>query len=185
MKLLYGARIARWDLLKGIQVLSTRVTKWNVSCDRALHRLVCYVACTANHVLVGFVGDGPDAFRLRQYADADVAGDWTEECSVAFAKLKLDVATAAAITPYDTERQAILMIDSCKEGTAGVLSQSYGNRLRPVSFFSRAWTGSEQSASPQLSELKGLVSCCLHWKQFLWGQKVGISILSDHGSLKY
>ena len=117
--------------------------------------------------------------------DADVAGDWTEECSVAFAKLKLDVATAAAITPYDTERQAILMIDSCKEGTAGVLSQSYGNRLRPVSFFSRAWTGSEQSASPQLSELKGLVSCCLHWKQFLWGQKVGISILSDHGSLKY
>jgi hypothetical protein len=75
MKLLYGARIARWDLLKGIQVLSTRVTKWNVSCDRALHRLICYVACTANHVLVGFVGDGPEAFRLRQYADADFAGD--------------------------------------------------------------------------------------------------------------
>ena len=117
--------------------------------------------------------------------DADVAGDWTEECSAAFAKLKFDVATAAAITPYDTERQAILMIDSCKEGTAGVLSQAYGSRLRPVSFYSRAWTGSEQSASPQLSELKGLVSCCLHWKQFLWGQKVGISILSDHGSLKY
>ena len=44
-------------------------------CDRALHRLICYVACTANHVLVGFVGDHPDTFRLRQYADADVAGD--------------------------------------------------------------------------------------------------------------
>ena len=76
--------------------------------------------------------------------DADVASDWIEECSAAFAKLKFDVATAAAITPYDTQRQAILMIDSCKEGTAGVLSQSYGDRLRPVSFFSRAWTRSEQ-----------------------------------------
>ena len=66
-----------------------------------------------------------------------------------------------------------------------MLSQPYGIRLRPICFYSKSWTGTEMSASPQLSELKGLVACCMAWKQMLWGAVVGISILSDHGSLKY
>ena len=35
MKILYGARAARWDLLKAVQVLATRITKWSRDCDRA------------------------------------------------------------------------------------------------------------------------------------------------------
>ena len=78
MKVLYGARAARWDLLKAVQLLATRVTKWSRECDKALHRLMCYINCTANHCLSGFVGDGPSALRLRLYADADFAGDRPE-----------------------------------------------------------------------------------------------------------
>ncbi len=29
-----------------------------------IHVCVCYAACMLSHALVGFVGDGPDAFRL-------------------------------------------------------------------------------------------------------------------------
>ena len=29
MKLLYGARLARWDLLRAIGLLATRITKWS------------------------------------------------------------------------------------------------------------------------------------------------------------
>ena len=75
MKILYGARAARWDLLKVVQLLASRVTKWSRDCGRALHRLVCYTICTLDHCLVGFVGDGPSAFKLRMCADADFAGD--------------------------------------------------------------------------------------------------------------
>ena len=32
MKILYGARAARWDLLKAVQVLATRVAKWLRDC---------------------------------------------------------------------------------------------------------------------------------------------------------
>ncbi len=78
MKVLYGARAARWDLLKAVQLLATRVTKWSRECDKALHRLMCYINCTVNHCLSGFVGDGPSALRLRLYADADFAGDRPE-----------------------------------------------------------------------------------------------------------
>ena len=75
MRELSGARAARWDLLTVVQLLASRVTKWSRDCDRALHRLVCYINCTPNYCLTGFVGDGPSAFKLRIHADADFAGD--------------------------------------------------------------------------------------------------------------
>ena len=43
MKLLFAARMARFDLLRAVQGLASRITKWSVDCDKALHRLVCYV----------------------------------------------------------------------------------------------------------------------------------------------
>ena len=75
MKVLYGARAARWDLLKIVQVLATRVTKWTVECDRALHRLMCYINCTSEYTLRGYVGDNSASWRLRLFADADFAGE--------------------------------------------------------------------------------------------------------------
>ena len=75
MKIMYGARIARWDMLKIVQLLSTRVSKWTVSCDKALYRLVCYINSTLDIVLSGYIGDNPEDLYLLQYADADWAGD--------------------------------------------------------------------------------------------------------------
>ena len=75
MKLLYGARIARWDLLKCISLLAARVTKWTRGCDVALHRLMCYVNSTKDLVLGGHVGDVIKDVGLVLYADADWAGD--------------------------------------------------------------------------------------------------------------
>ena len=43
MKILFAARMARYDLLRAVQGLAARVTKWSADCDRALHRLVCYI----------------------------------------------------------------------------------------------------------------------------------------------
>ena len=46
MKLLFAARMARYDLLRAVQGLASRVTKWSSDCDKALHRLMCYVDST-------------------------------------------------------------------------------------------------------------------------------------------
>ena len=35
MKILYGARMGRWGLLKAVTSLATYLTKWTTSCDRA------------------------------------------------------------------------------------------------------------------------------------------------------
>ena len=43
MKVLYAARLARFDLLKAVANLASKVSKCDRVCDRKLHRLICYI----------------------------------------------------------------------------------------------------------------------------------------------
>ena len=42
-KILYAARMARFDLLRPTCYLAKKITKLTSWCDRALHRLSCYI----------------------------------------------------------------------------------------------------------------------------------------------
>ena len=75
MKILFAARVARFDLLRATQSLASRVTKWSIECDVALHRLVAYIHHSKNQYLEGFVGDSFDECQLWLFADADFAGE--------------------------------------------------------------------------------------------------------------
>ena len=74
MKVLYGARMGRYDLIRPVQALASRVTKWNHLCDRKrkLHRLISYVNSTLDLHLYG-----TQFIELVAYCDADLAGDRT------------------------------------------------------------------------------------------------------------
>ena len=75
MKVLYAARMARFDLLRAVGALAGCITKWDAACDRRLHRLMCYVHHTLHLRMVGWVGDSLSELRLHLFADADWAGD--------------------------------------------------------------------------------------------------------------
>ena len=74
MKLLYAARMARYDLLKAVNTLACFIHKWDMQCDVALHRLMCYVASTIHIKQVGWVGNALSELQLHLFADADFAG---------------------------------------------------------------------------------------------------------------
>ena len=75
MKILYAARVGRFDLLRPVCWLATRVTKWSKTCDVALHRLVSYINSSLDVACYGWVGDKWEDVELTIYADADWAGD--------------------------------------------------------------------------------------------------------------
>ena len=78
MKVLYAARHARNDLLRGINHLATRITKWDEEDDKDLYRLMCYVWSTLDHMQVGWVSQDPShlsQINIKLYTDADFAGD--------------------------------------------------------------------------------------------------------------
>ena len=76
MKILFAARVARYDLLRAVQGLAARVTKWSTACDKALHRLICYIHSTLDHKLKAFAGYKIHACHLWCFADADHAGEY-------------------------------------------------------------------------------------------------------------
>ena len=75
MKLLFAARMARYDLPRAVQGLASRVTKWSSDCDKALHRLMCYVDSTKDFTMRGFIGDESKHCKLWLLADSDHAGE--------------------------------------------------------------------------------------------------------------
>ena len=75
MKLLFAARMARYDLLRAVQGLASRVTKWSPDCDKALHRLMCYVQSTLDMKMTGYIGDTISECKLWLFADSDHAGE--------------------------------------------------------------------------------------------------------------
>ena len=46
MGILYGTRMARYDLLRPVQSLATYLHEWDADCDDRLHRLISYVQST-------------------------------------------------------------------------------------------------------------------------------------------
>ena len=81
MKVPYEARMGRYDLIRPVQALASRVTKWNHLCDRKLHRLISHVNSTLDLHLYGWVGDSPEFIELVAYCGADLAGDCTDSKS--------------------------------------------------------------------------------------------------------
>ena len=75
LKVYYEARAARFDLLRSIGYLATRITKWDADCDRRLHRLMSYVHSTLSYRQAAWVGDSIENLSLHLYSDADMAGD--------------------------------------------------------------------------------------------------------------
>ena len=74
MKVLYGARIARFDLLRQVNRLATNITRWTTGNDKKLHHLMCYIHHTKHWRMIGWVGDSVEDMYLAVYADADFSG---------------------------------------------------------------------------------------------------------------
>ena len=90
MKMLYGARLVRYELLWPICSIARRVSKWSRAEDKRLFRLVCYIHSTLDHTLESFVGDKAHCCNVVLYTDADFAGDQltsksTSGCYIAIA----------------------------------------------------------------------------------------------------
>ena len=74
MKVLYGARFARVDLLRIIGFLACQLTRWTSTCDGRLFQLVCSCDTTVKSVQVAWVGDPLGELQPCLYADADSPG---------------------------------------------------------------------------------------------------------------
>ena len=57
MQMIYGARYARADLLRALNGLARKITKWRPMQDHQLHRLVCHLKSSLSYRQFAWVGD--------------------------------------------------------------------------------------------------------------------------------
>ena len=75
MKDLWLARLSRPDIQRQIFELATKVQCWSRNDDRRVHRLMCYMASSSSHRLVGKVNDLATYLKLLLFVDADLCGN--------------------------------------------------------------------------------------------------------------
>ena len=71
MKVLWAARLARPDLLRAVNYLATKVSKWTSTCCSMMHRRMGYTQATLHLRMVGWIGDSREQFYRHFFADAD------------------------------------------------------------------------------------------------------------------
>ena len=81
LKCLYLARTGRLDILWSVNELARAATKWTISCDKRLARLVSYIHHTSEYRQYCYVGNTAQHCRLGLFQDPDFARDLEESKS--------------------------------------------------------------------------------------------------------
>ena len=130
MKILYAARMARFDLLRATCRLACHITKWTEECDRRLYRLVCYINSSLNIRMTGWIGDNPSELVPCLYSDADFAGCDRTERSTTGVRLEVEGPNSRFPVNACSKRQGCI---SCSTPEAELVAgfTAYKNSLMP------------------------------------------------------
>ena len=114
--------------------------------------------------------------------------NWTEECQVAFDKIKDLLTSAPVLALPDMNKPFRIETDASDFGVGAVLLQP-GNdenkQWHPVAFESKKLSNAERNYPAQERELLGIIHALRTWRCFIDGCSGGYTVYSDHLPLKY
>ena len=126
MKLLYGGRFARGDIMRPINMLSRRVSKWRRIDDLRLRRILCYVNSTVEHKQVAIVGDDINNVYLESFVDADLASDKDDTKSSNGYFLAISGDNTFAVLSFGHKKQTSTALGTPK---AEIVSMGFGMKF--------------------------------------------------------
>ncbi len=114
------------------------------------------------------------AAPLHALTHKDAPFDWTTTCAQAFRDLKTALTTAPVLVLADPSKPYSVYADASGKAIAAVLTQDG----KPVSFYSRKLTPSEQNYTTGEQELLAIVASLSEWRCYLQGAEFLVN--SDH-----
>ena len=97
--------------------------------------------------------------------------EWTEEHQLVFDFLKQALSEAPALQVPDFEKEFVLVTDASDLAISAVLNQRVGERLAPISFYSRMLTPAERNYSIYEKECLAVLSGCEKCRTYLEHQQ--------------
>ena len=111
---------------------------------------------------------------------------WTDDCQLAFDKVKLLLQKSPVLKSPDYEKPFKLIIDSSDVGTGSVLVQEASDGLdHPVSYFSKKFLKYQKNYSVVEKETLGLVLALEHFHVYLGSTPFKIKVYTDHNPLTF
>ena len=111
---------------------------------------------------------------------------WTDDCQMAFDKVKLLLQKSPVLKSPDYEKPFKLIIDSSDVGTGSVLVQEASDGLdHPVSYFSKKFLKYQKNYSVVEKETLGLVLALEHFDVYLGSTPFKIKVYTDHNPLNF
>ena len=111
---------------------------------------------------------------------------WTDDCQLAFDKVKLLLQKSPVLKSPDYEKPFKLIIDSSDVGTGSVLVQEASDGLdHPVSYFSKKFLKYQKNYSVVEKETLGLVLALEHFDVYLGLTPFKIKVYTDHNPLTF
>ena len=111
---------------------------------------------------------------------------WTDDCQLAFDKVKLLLQKSPVLKSPDYEKPFKLIIDSSDIGTGSVLVQEASDGLdHSVSYFSKKFLKYQKNYSVVEKETLGLVLALEHFDVYLGSTPFKIKVYTDHNPLTF
>ena len=111
---------------------------------------------------------------------------WTDDCQMAFDKVKLLLQKSPVLKSPDYEKPFKLIIDSSDVGTGSMLVQEASDGLdHPVSYFSKKFLKYQKNYSVVEKETLGLVLALEHFDVYLGSTPFKIKVYTDHNPLTF
>ena len=111
---------------------------------------------------------------------------WTDDCQMAFDKVKLLLQKSPVLKSPDYEKPFKLIIDSSDVGTGSVLVQEASDGLdHPVRYFSKKFLKYQKNYSVVEKETLGLVLALEHFDVYLGSTPFKIKVYTDHNPLTF
>ena len=108
---------------------------------------------------------------------------WTNECNIAFEKLKSKMVESPILAHPDFSKPFILDTDASDQAIGAVLSQNINGHERVIAYASRTLSRPERRYCVTRKELLALVHFVKYFRHYLYGKS--FTVRTDHGSLRW
>ncbi|KAK3090501.1 hypothetical protein FSP39_012342 [Pinctada imbricata] len=108
---------------------------------------------------------------------------WTEDCQVAFDKLKRALTSSPILSYPQQNGLFILDTDASNTGMGAVLSQVQEGTDKVISYFSKTFSSTERRYCVTRRELLAIIESIKHFHHYLYGQN--FKVRTDHGALRW
>lgn len=112
------------------------------------------------------------AFPLYRLLQKDVEFKWSEQCERSFRLIKEIMTSDQVLVPFDTTKPVVLATDASPFGVSAILSHRFPDGTdRPIAFYSRVLTPTEQKYSQYDKEALAIKEGVRKFMIYLYGRR--------------